>query len=820
MRNFRFLLGTAACLLAAVGAWAQNAPGALLTVDAGARGTPVSPDLYGVFFEDINYAADGGLYAEMVQNRSFEFRRGNEGWGTLKAGGAAPKVTSQKTEGLNPRNPKSLRLTTTQPGQGISNDGYDGMVLEPGQSYRFAAYLKSPDSSVTSVEVSLQNDTGAKIGFLTVTGIGPTWKKFEGTLQVTEKTSAGWLGLRPDQVGVLDLDVVSLFPGKTFQDRPNGLRSDLAEVIQGLNSRFIRFPGGCIVEGNSIANAYRWKDTIGDVAERKANENLWGYNQTYGLGFFEYFQYCEDIGAEPLPVINVGMSCQFRNGMLISMKDLGPWVQDALDLIEYANGDASTPWGAKRAQAGHPAPFRMKYLAIGNEQWGDAYFDRYKVFAQAVKAKYPEIQLIFSSGPFASGDLFDNAWAQVRRFPVDQVDEHYYMPPDWFLSNTRRYDTYDRKGPKVFVGEYAAHAENRRNNLYAALAEAAFMTGLERNGDVVQLASYAPLLAKEGATQWEPDMIRFNNTSVFGTPSYYVQSLFGKHVTKATLPSTLKVEAGPVADTSVSGGVGLGSWATQVEYKDLKVTDAQGKVLFQPAFKDGLDEGTENRGEWTAKAGTVSQTSMDTECTVTFPGEGWKGTTLSVKGRKKSGAEGMLILFGVEGSGYYWWNLGGWGNTQSAIEKGNGGARSLVGRQVPLVVDSNRWYDIRIELGNATIRCYLNNKLIHDIKVPEAPETFFTHVGKGPQGEIVIKAVNVDSRARDLKVVLDKAAALAPQGQAEVLSNADLSVENSFQEPLKVVPKTVTFNGVGPQFTYTLEPHSLTILTLKPASQP
>jgi len=814
MTPLRFLMALCAFGILAGTAGAQ-APGAVLTIQASAPGVPVSPHLYGVFFEDINDAADGGLYAEMLQNRSFEFRRGNESWGLLKAGTAA-KVTVVKTGGLNATNPKFLRLTAPTAGPAISNNGYEGLVVRTGAVYRFSAWLRSPDASVTSMTVTLNSDRGTPVATLNLTGLTTEWKQFTGILTASGPATTGWLGLQPDQAGVTDFDVVSLFPQATYKGRPNGLRADLAAQIEALGPRFVRFPGGCVIQGRTMAGAYRWKDTIGDLWTRKSADNFWGYYQSFGLGFDEYFQFCEDLGAEPLPVINAGMAFQDSNET-IPLSKLGPWIQDALDLIEYANGDASTVWGAQRIKNGHQAPYNVKYLAIGNEQWGDAYFQRYKLFAQAMKAKYPQIQLVLSSGPLDSGPIFDDAWAHVKSLPVDIVDEHYYMTPEWFLANTHRYDTYDRKGPQVFLGEYAALTEAKRNNLWAALAEAAYMTGLERNGDLVQLASYAPLLAKDGATQWDPDMIRFNNETVFGTPSYYVQKMFSLNQSKATLPLDVKLEAAKVVDTSVSGGVGLGSWATQVEYKDLKVTDAQGKVLFQPKLDALADDWEATSGEWDAQSGILAQTSDASDCRITFPGDGWQGATISVKARKKSGAEGMLILFGIQGTQYYWWNLGGWGNTQTAIEKGAGSSKSILGKGVPMTIDTNKWYDIRIELKGGAIRCFLNNKLIQDVKVPGAPETFFAHAGRGADGSVIVKAVNLSPEARTVRVVLNQAPALEPTAVAEVLSGSDVSAENSFQKKDNVTPHLVTVTGVSSDFPLTLEPHSVTVLRLKPA---
>jgi alpha-L-arabinofuranosidase len=362
--------------------------------------------------------------------------------------------------------------------------------------------------------------------------------------------------------GHVDLDVVSLFPEHTFKNRRNGLRADLAQMLADMHPAFLRFPGGCIVEGMDLPNRYQWKDTLGDIAERPQNWNRWQdairgqtapqYYQTYGLGFLEYFQFCEDLGCEPLPILNCGMACQFQSKQLVPLDQLDPFVQDALDLIEFANGELTTTWGAKRAALGHPAPFNLKLIGVGNEQWGEQYFERYSIFYKAIKAKYPGIRIVTGAGPGVDGGELDRwklAWDKFKNgTPADLVDEHYYRPPQWFLDNAARYDTQDRYGPKVFAGEFAAHDRNRRNTLRAALAEAAFMTGLVRNSDAVAMSSYAPLFAKAGAFQWAPDLIWFDNTRVYGSPSYYVQALFAKNRPDVALPITVESAASaPIA---------------------------------------------------------------------------------------------------------------------------------------------------------------------------------------------------------------------------------------------------------------------------------
>jgi Alpha-L-arabinofuranosidase len=802
-------------LIAFMGVWAADTaqPDATLSVSAGASGTAVSPNLFGAFFEDINYGADGGLYAELAQNRSFESRIDGESW-KLTGDSDAVKLSVLQANPLNAKNLRYAKVEVAQAGQGISNGGFGGMHFASGDSYSVSAYLRSDDPTATSLELSLVDEAdGSIVASFEAKGVAKEWKRFSATLVAAKTTSSGRLEIRAKAAGSFELDLASVFPVKTYKDRANGLRPDLAGMVADLKPGFFRFPGGCVVEGRNTSVAYRWKDTIGDIAERKDTENVWGYRQSYGLGFYEYLQYCEDIGAEPLPVINCGMACQARGGDFVPLSELGPWIQDALDLIEYANGPADSKWGAVRAASGHPAPFGLKYLAIGNEQWGNEYYPRYQKFAEAIKAAQPEIKLIFAAGPVASGSQFDDAWAHARQFGVDLVDEHYYMTPEWFLSNTKRYDGYDRKGPKVFLGEYAAQTPTKVSNLYAALAESAFMTGLERNGDVVELASYAPLFARSGNTQWVPDMIWFTNDSVYGTPTYYAQKLFSQNKSAVTLPYSLATAPSISKEKPLGGGIGLGSWATRVDYKDIKVTDKDGRVLYQPSL-DSLEGWLPGLGMWGASGGSISQRSSFKDCRLVHNADEWKDYTLSLKACKRSGSEGMLVMFGLQGGGFYRWNLGGWGNTASAVEKGDASSSSVVSPSVPLKVESDRWYELRIELRGDDIRCYLDGALVHQIKASYDSGPIYAHAGRDAAGNYIVKLVNLVKSPRTVRVLLDGAKSLEGSGTATVLSNTNALAVNSFSDPQEVYPKTIPVSGVSADFSYSLEANSLTILKL------
>jgi len=540
-----------------VSAISANAQFAKISVAVNRPGAQINPAMWGIFFEDINFGADGGLYAELVKNRGFEFPEPMMGWNKICPDLARGELSIRDDEPFDAANPHYLRILSegTAP-FGVSNEGFRGMGVSKNETYDFSAQIRGVDGSPV-LRLQLYGGDGTLLDSVGLTNFSSGWKKYTATLHPKDTDPKARLAIVMDGKGIVDLDMVSLFPRHTWKNRPGGLRADMVQLLADLKPGFIRFPGGCIVEGHTLTNRYQWKTTIGPVAERQLIMNRWNdefarygrgapdYYQSFGLGFFEYFQLCEDIGAQPLPILNCGMACQFNSGELAPLDRLDPFIQDALDLIEFANGPASSVWGAKRAAMGHPKPFNLKMLGVGNEQWGPQYIERYARFAEALKAKHPEIQLVAAAGPDPDGNRFDFLWSKWRELNPDFVDEHFYRPPEWFLNNTHRYDHYDRNGPKVFAGEYAAHVADRANNLQSALAEAAMMTGFERNGDVVRLASYAPLFVNVGAWQWKPDLIWVDNLGSFGTPDYYVQKMFANNPGNVVLPVEL---AAPDAD--------------------------------------------------------------------------------------------------------------------------------------------------------------------------------------------------------------------------------------------------------------------------------
>jgi alpha-N-arabinofuranosidase len=521
-----------------------------LKVKANQTIAPIQPTMYGIFFEDINFAADGGLYAELVKNRSFEFTLPKIGWSepntdrhSLNPNSGSSAIT-RYTGQLSNRNYLHLKVNRDT-GYLLVNEGYRGMGVEYGKKYNFSV-RSSNALGIKKLKIALV-DPGDKSTLATAQiDLNPhsDWKSQKVSLTPSKTVEKAHLHLSFAGNGTVDLDMISLFPQDTWKNRPGGLRKDIVTLLEELNPGFLRFPGGCIVEGRTLENRYQWKKTIGPVADRTAMINRWNtefshrltpdYYQSFGIGFYEYFLLSEDLGAEPLPILSCGMACQFNTGELVPMEELDSYIQDALDLIEFANGSPKTQWGKIRAEMGHQAPFDMKYIGIGNEQWGPDYFERYVAFEKAIKAKYPEIIVVSGSGPFPEGDYFDYGMKELRKINAEIVDEHYYRPPQWFFENAGRYDNYDRNGPKIFAGEYAAQSAatatpNNKNNWECALSEAAFMTGLERNADIVHLTSYAPLMAHTEAWQWTPDLIWFNNLKSYGTPNYYVQKLFANY---------------------------------------------------------------------------------------------------------------------------------------------------------------------------------------------------------------------------------------------------------------------------------------------------
>lgn len=523
-----------------------NAQKTNLEVNTANTVTKIQPTMYGAFFEDINFAADGGLYAEMIKNRSFEFEAPLMGWEQPNSDKHSFNTTSGIATTIkaleNKTNPSFCRvLINDAKGFSMINEGFRGMGIKKDAKYNLSLKAANHNGEIKKIIIQFIDKNKNVLGVTSIVPTSNDWKGYSAQFTATQTEAKAQLKITFEGKGTIDLDMISLFPEDTWKNRKNGMRKDIVQLLYDMKPGFLRFPGGCIVEGRTLAQRYQWKKTVGDVEKRETLINRWNtefahklapdYFQTFGLGFFEYFQLSEDLGAQPLPILSCGMACQFNTGELVPMEELDPYVQDALDLIEFANGSVDTPWGRVRSDMGHPKPFNLKFIGVGNEQWGPDYIARYKVFEKAIKSKYPKMTIVSGAGPFPEGDYFEYGMLELKKLNAEIVDEHYYKSPQWFRENATRYDKYDRKGPKVFAGEYAAQSvaiasPDNKNNWECAFSEAAFMTGLERNAEVVNLTSYAPLMAHEEAWQWTPDLLWFNNLEAYGSANYYVQKLF------------------------------------------------------------------------------------------------------------------------------------------------------------------------------------------------------------------------------------------------------------------------------------------------------
>lgn len=563
-------------------------------VDANGKGVAISPHMWGVFFEDINMGADGGLYAELIKNRSFEFDSPFMGWSEIKGGKGSYLVNNIGS--INKvANRHFLHLKSDIPdGYGISNEGFRGMGIKKGMQYHFSIKARQTGNSTVGLRLNIVDQAGSVIGSGTVNPQGKEWRDYKVTFTANATVPKAKTNLWMTGAGEIDIDMVSLFPQDTWKERPGGLRADMVQLLADMKPGFLRFPGGCIVEGRTLDERFQWKKTIGKPEDRELIINRWNiefkhrltpdYFQSFGLGFFEYFQLAEDIGATALPILNCGMACQFNTGEVVPLDQLQPYIQDALDLIEFANGPVSSEWGKKRAEMGHPEPFKLKLLGVGNENWGPQYIERLKLFTTVIKAKYPEIKIVNSGGTDPSGERFDYLNTQLRAMGADIIDEHYYRPPQWFFSNAKRYDNYDRKGSKVFAGEYAAQSKEiaspiNVNNWHCALSEAAFLTGIERNADVVTMASYAPLFAHADGWQWTPDMIWIDNLTAYGTPNYQVQKLYSLYKGTKTIPITMKGKQVTGQDSLYASAV-IDADKKEVIIKVVNAMATSQKVLF------------------------------------------------------------------------------------------------------------------------------------------------------------------------------------------------------------------------------------------------
>lgn len=796
-------------LLATLAAPAALAGNVEITVDVANPTVELSPHLYGLFFEDINYAADGGLYAELVQNRSFQYYpvEGNDplgremvplyAWDKVEREGAACELAVKKDAPLNENNTHYLEIVVSEPGAaGVRNRGFDGIRLDAGASYDVSLYAREGEwQGDAGLEVALELPDGTVVGRTSFSGLTKEWKKFESVLQSDTTTDVGRLVVTTGGVGRLHLDMISLFPKDTWKGRKGGLRKDLVQALADLNPKFLRFPGGCIAHGSGLDNVYVWKDTVGDVAERKPNWNLWGYHQTYGLGFYEYFLLCEDLGMHPLPVVPVGVSCGFREPQQATpMDEMRKWVDDALDLIEFANGPADSEWGKVRAEMGHPEPFGMEFICIGNEPHDNALFrDRFPMFVEAIREEHPELKIIGTSGLDVGIPIYD----LMTEVEVYSSDEHYYRDPEWYLSATDRFDDFDRDKPLIFIGEYAS----RDRTLFNALSEAAYLTGVERNADIVDMTCYAPLFGNVDHCQWNPNLIYFDQRTVVRTPSYHVQQLFANHKGDVYLPNTVTRTATDI--TKVQGSVGVGTWATSAEFDDLKVN---GREVEPDGWRvDG--------GEFRTIGGRYTQVDIQHEGAVSMSRESYEGDRLvyELRARKLGGNEGFLIAFGGrDRNNTYWWNVGGWRNSGHGLERIDGGTPTQLERKAGRI-EQDRWYDLKVELTPGRVRCYLDAELIHDVRL-DPPSVHVSSTLDKQAGEVILKIVNPTEEALDARIRLEGAEV---QGEAmRIILTGDRDAENTVLYPDRVQPETATI-AVDESFSQSLPPMSVQFIRVK-----
>jgi len=731
-------------------------------------------DLYGLFFEDINHAADGGLYAELVQNRSFEYCEiDKKEYHALTAWEKSEDVNWAVSDEhpLNCENTHYLKVEALKKASYIKNLGYNtGIFVEAGRKYDFSVFARytakinkneGENEGKLALSIRDENDEVCTATAVLIVDRGDEWKKYELVIEADRTTYNGRLVIAFENTGVYELDMVSLFPQDTFMGRKGGLRKDIAEALKEMKPKFMRFPGGCLTHDGSLDDhdrnsMYRWRRTIGKVEERPTWRNNWGYNQTLGLGYYEYFCFCEDIGAKPLPVLPGGFNPHRGEG--VPIENIGEWVKEALDLIEFANGDVNTKYGAIRAGMGHPKPFNMEYIGIGNEEIGEGFFERYPYFHNAIREKYPEIKIINSAGPFAVGEGYDAGWTSAKMYGSDMIDEHYYSSPEWFLANMHHYDDYDENGPKVFLGEYASWG----NTYYNAIVEAAYMTHLEK-AKAVALACYAPMLCNVDYVNWRPDMLWFNNHTIMKTPNYYVQKMFmanqGTDEVKVEL-SGLDEVIKLIDKDNIAGEITIQGNDVKGRLWDIKLTK-------------------KSTGEVCEAAADIDIVNNDEH--VLFDVDGENDYTLEFKFKRSAGRKGLKINFGKTDNSRIQWEFGGWDNWDCNIVSIVNGRGSTISHRIFHVEDI--MYALRLEISGRNIKTFVNGELYNDTtdRLPELEELYVAASTDSGTGETIVKVVNLTGEDKTVEIMLD--GAVKTTAEVVALEGYELSAENSFEKP-------------------------------------
>lgn len=833
----QLLTSLTALLLVSGGCTPDEEPEATIRIDLARRGADIPASMYGIFFEEINHAGDGGLYAELIQNRGFEDSSVPEGYTVkgdrifpptdranhltgarphpdlsfrwnpdpipawrfeqLEGSGASAELTREYP--LNEASPTALKVTLPENGRiSLSNCGFWGMNIEKGKGY----YLRMNTSNGNRFEgraiLKLVAEDGTELCNRPL-AIDPdrTWCEYTGQLTATGSDPHARFVIELEGTGTLLLDYVSLFP-ETFRNRINGLRNDIAQTLEALHPAFVRWPGGCIVEGIDLSNRIEWKKTIGDPKNRPGIYDTWGYRATMGFGYHEFLQFCEDIGAAGMFVCNAGIGCQGRVGDACREEDLDAFIQDALDAIDYALGDGTTEWSRKRVENGHPEPFPLQYVEIGNENWGPVYEKRYDRFYRAIKAKYPRLTLISTLG----------LGGQHRHERVDMIDPHWYVAPEFFLSSSRLFDQQERGGYAVYVGEYAVNQQVGGGNLLGALAEAAFLSGMERNSDLVKMASYAPLLENVNDRVWPTNLICFDSHRVMGRSSYHVQKMYAEN--RPDYNTATEFEQ-PRNGVQVSGRIGLGGWNTDNEYRELKVTLPDGRVIEADMERGWTPKG----GTWSAADGTLSQEGPGVmRWSIWDSPEEFSDCSISVKARKKSGDEGFILYFGMQGETGYVLNIGGWSNQTTAFQHMVGADMPQIPNNIAQQVETGRWYDIRIDIHGDSFTYSLDGKRMLEARIEQSRQYVVSGYDE-TTGEEVIKFVNATEKPFTARIELAGAESVGRTGKAIVLTSGDPSDENSLDNPEKVVPEERVYKGFSDRFTYTFDPWSFTVLRIK-----
>lgn len=823
-----------------------------ITVDATVEGIPMPPDLYGIFFEELNHCGDGGLYAEMIRNRSFEDHRIPEGtrlegdhvvgprkgwkfpwrddkfpgWKLVPIEADADMFLDTETP-IHPNNPTSLRLkikglsSSAYAGVRLDNEGFWGVAVRKGEEYRLTFYAKS-SGNVNSFDVSIAKNEGASVASATVKGIGHDWKKHTLILKAGEDYAEGRLVLFFQQKGTVWLDEVSLFPVKTWKGRENGLRVDLMQKLVDMKPAFVRFPGGCIVEGCTLDNAWLPTTTLGPPEHRPSRWNVYGYRSTQGLGYHEYLLMTEDLGAAGMLVVNCGMACEGRDGGAAPLDEMQPWIDETLNAIEYAIGPIDSKFGKMRAEAGHSEPFNLKYVEFGNENWfPEFYIDRYKMFYEAVKAKYPQLKTI-SNIPMPEG------------LPIEIQDDHFYMIPDHARQMIDFYNLTDRNGPEIYVGEYAVNRKCGLGNLDGALGEACMMIGFEKNADVVTMSSYAPLFYNVHDRNWPVNLIGFDNHRCFGTPSYYVQKLFSTEKGDRILPTLIssKDREEEDAEAPCSGGIALGGGRSPVEFKDVEVLSPGGKTLYRSDFSSENAEWKTPRGNWSIRNGVFRQDDVERGGLAILDHSEWKDCTLKLKARKIGNVPGNVDGSVDERDGFqisvryasenkrFRLVFGDWKNRNITLQRH--GEREYVLRQYvrpKLRLENDRWYDIEIKVSGKRLEYSVDGKLItaYDniyLKTDLPSITSIAHRDT-KNDEILLRVVHHGTETQEVEVDLKGIEATKAEAEKIVLTSASLEDENTLENLEFVAPKRSMLKNVAPRFKLSLEPRSLTLLRIK-----